>query len=290
MWIPFILISAFFLSLYDVSKKKSVHENAVMPVLFLATLFGAISYVSLLLVQGECMRCLAISGLAFVRVLFKSLLVAASWIFAYYAMRSLPFSIVSPIRSSAPFWTLLGALALYHEIPSFSQALGMGCVLAGYWGFSQIGQREGIHFTRNLGILYAFAGTLLGACSALYDKYLLQTCAMDKEMMQLWFELDLVILIGIGLLVQRVSGLQRTRFQWRWSIPLVGVLLVAADAFYFAALSERGVAISILSLIRRSNVAFSFLLGAALFGEKNLKKKAFALTGILIGIVLMLYA
>ena len=288
MWIPFILISAFFLSLYDVSKKKSVHDNAVMPVLFLATVFGAISYVSLLLIQGEFLRCLAIPGLAFTRVLIKSLLVASSWIFAYYAMRSLPFSIVSPIRSSAPFWTLIGALVLYHEIPSLPQALGMGCVLIGYWYFSQIGQREGIHFTRNRGIAYAFAGTLLGACSALYDKYLLQTCAMDKQMMQLWFELDLVVLLGIGLLCQHAAGWQRTRFQWRWSIPLVGVLLVAADAFYFAALSEHGVAISVLSLVRRANVAFSFLLGAALFHESHLKKKALALACILAGIALLL--
>jgi len=289
MWIPFILISAFFLSLYDVSKKKSVHDNAVMPVLFLATLFGATSYVCMLGTQGELMRCLDISSPAFAKVFFKSLLVASSWIFAYYAMRALPFSIVSPIRSSAPFWTLIGALILYHEIPSLPQALGMGCVLAGYWYFSQIGQREGIHFTRNLGIVYAFAGTLLGACSALYDKYLLQTCAMDKQMMQLWFELDLSLLLGLGLVIQRASGLHRTPFQWRWTIPLVGILLVAADAFYFAALSEHGVAISVLSLVRRSNVAFSFLLGAALFREPQLKKKAIALACILAGIGLLLY-
>ena len=108
--------------------------------------------------------------------------------------------------------------------------------------------------------------------------------------MQLWFAIDLTLLLGATLYVQRAAGLQRTRFEWRWTIPAVGVLLMAADWFYFGALSQEGVAISVLSLIRRSNVALSFAAGALIFRERNLRRKGIALAAILAGVALLCLA
>jgi len=58
---------------------------------------------------------------------------------------------------------------------------------------------------------------------------------------------------------------------------VVGILLTLADWCYFHALAQAGVAISIISLIRRSNVVLSFTFGALLFHEGNLKRKSIAL-------------
>jgi transporter family protein len=68
------------------------------------------------------------------------------------------------------------------------------------------------------------------------------------------------------------------------------MLLMAADWFYFGALSQEGVAISVLSLIRRSNVALSFAAGALIFRERNLRRKGVALAAILIGVALLCLA
>lgn len=290
LWVPFILISALFLAFYDIAKKHSVHDNAVMPVLFIATLCGSVSFALALAVAGVLRTALAISLVPFFLILLKTLLVSASWVFVYYAMRALPISIVAPIRASSPLWTLCGAILLFHEIPTPVQAVGMAAIFAGYWLFSVAGKAEGIHFTRHAGVFYAFAGTLLGAASALYDKYLLRTCGIERNTLQFWFAIDLVAVLGMLLLVQRATGLQRTRFTWRWTIPAVGVLLMAADWFYFGALSEKGVAISILSLIRRSNVVISFAVGAWLFRENNLRKKTVALAAILAGVAILCLA
>ena len=287
MWIPFILISALLLACYDAAKKHSVRDNGVMPVLFLATASGAVAFALALAATGHLRASLAISAAGFWLVALKSLIVSASWIFVYYAMRALPLSIVAPIRASAPLWTLFGAILLFREIPTPAQGIGMAAVLAGYWMFSVAGKAEGIRFTRHAGVFYAFAGTLLGAGSALYDKYLLRSCGLERNAMQLWFSLDLVVLLGLVLFAQRAAGLQRTRFTWRWTIPAVGVLLVAADWFYFGALSEEGVAISVLSLIRRSNVVLSFAAGVLLFHERNVRKKAVALVAILAGVAIL---
>ena len=290
MWIPLILISAVLLAIYDTTKKHSVRDNGVMPVLFTATAFGMVAFASALAVAGRLRDALVISPTEFWLVALKSLIVSASWIFVYYAMRALPLSIAAPIRASAPLWTLCGALVLFREIPTPPQALGMAVILTGYWLFSVAGKAEGIRFTRHTGIFCAFAGTLLGAGSALYDKYLLQGCGIERNAMQLWFAIDLTVLLGAALLAQRMAGLQRTRFEWRWTIPAVGILLMAADWFYFGALSEEGVAISVLSLIRRSNAALSFAAGALIFRERNLRKKGIALAAILAGVALLCLA
>lgn len=287
MWIPLILISAVLLALYDTAKKHSVRDNGVMPVLFYATACGSTAFGLAIAASGHLRAALVVSSAFFWLIALKALIVSASWIFIYYALRALPLSIAAPIRASAPFWTLVGAIFFFREIPTPLQALGMATILAGYWLFSVAGQAEGIRFTHHVGVLYAFTGTLLGAGSALYDKYLLQNCGIERNTMQFWFAVDLVVILGLGLLIQRTAGLQRTRFTWRWTIPLVGMLLMAADWFYFAALSEEGVAVSVLSLIRRSNVVLTFAAGALFFHERNLRRKGVALLAILAGVALL---
>jgi hypothetical protein len=49
--------------------------------------------------------------------------------------------------------------------------------------------------------------------------------------------------------------------------------LSAADFVYFYALGMDGAMISIVSMVRRGSVVVSFLFGAMIFREKNLKSK-----------------
>jgi transporter family protein len=290
MWVPLILASATALGLYDVAKKQSVRENAVMPVLCLATAFGSAVFMAAILASGRGREVMTLSGASFGLIGLKALLVSGSWILAYYAMRAMPLSIMSPIRASAPLWTLIGAVFLFDERPSALQGVGMALVLAGYGLFSILGKKEGIHFARHRGVFMAFGATLLGAASALYDKYLLQTCRMPRDTLQFWFCAGLVVVLGGAWFAQRAASLNRTPFQWRWSIPAVGLLLVAADWLYFKALSEPGVSIAVVSLIRRSNVILTFILGAFLFREENIRSKGFALLAILAGVAVLCMA
>jgi drug/metabolite transporter (DMT)-like permease len=85
-------------------------------------------------------------------------------------------------------------------------------------------------------------------------------------------------------------GETQVRFQWRWTIPLVGVLLALSDACYFNAVSVPGARISVLSMIRRSSVVLTFLLGGAVFHEANLRRKAVALAAILAGVAILCLA
>jgi transporter family protein len=51
MWVLLGILSAFFLGLYDVFRKASLNHNAVLPVLFLSCLSGAIVFVPFFLIS-----------------------------------------------------------------------------------------------------------------------------------------------------------------------------------------------------------------------------------------------
>ena len=65
------------------------------------------------------------------------------------------------------------------------------------------------------------------------------------------------------------------------------MFLCVADYVYFYSLSLDGALISVVSMVRRGSVLVSFMLGALLFHEKNLRSKAIDLALVLLSMVLL---
>ena len=291
MWVFWGLLSAVLLGMYDVSRKVALKENAVIPVLFFACITGATIFLPLVIMSSTHM--LSSGSLLFVpsisfneHLLFfmKSVLVGSSWFFAYYAISKLPLTIVIPIRSTGPMWTLLGALIIYSERFTVFQWLGILIVLVFFYIFSLAGRKEGINFKKDKWIYAIIIATLLGSVSSLYDKYLIPR--YNRMAVQAWFSIYLVP-VFVPFLLIALKRKDRKTFHWKWAIPMIGILLILADFFYFYALSHEGAKIALLSVLRRSSVIISFISGALIFKEQNLKKKGIALAGILIGVVLI---
>ena len=80
---------------------------------------------------------------------------------------------------------------------------------------------------------------------------------------------------------------ETTPFHWSWSIIGVSLFLSTADFMYFYSLSLPDAMISIVSMIRRGSVVVSFLFGAWLFHEKNLKAKSLDLALVLLGMLFL---
>ena len=294
-WVAWILTSAVFLALYDLAKKASVRNNAVIPVLLCSTLFGCAAYLSGLAVTGRFAVAFAsVDGRVLTLGILKSLIVAASWVFTFCALRTLPITIATPIRASSPALVFLIALFLYGEVPSVVQALGMILVFAGYLTFSWAGRHEGIDFLRNRAVWCAVIGAILSAVSSLWDKYVFQVAQSPIEPTQFVFQVGLVAVYAVCLVVQRgvavtapVGETPTVRFEWRWTIPLVGILLAFSDWLMFNGVSQPGVPISVMALMRRFSVAITFVLGALFFHETNLQRKSLALVLVLSGIALL---
>jgi len=294
MWILLAITSAVFLGIYDVFRKKSLENNAVLPVLFISTLTGAIIFLPFILLSYFCTELFAgnfffvpFSGFAVQKYIFaKSMLVVSSWILTFFAFKHLPLTIASPIRSTAPLWTLIGALTFFGEKLSGLQWVGLIVSLAFFYGFSLAGKGEGFSFRNNKWIWFMIAGTLLGAASALYDKYLIKR--FNKMEVQAWFSVyQVFIMTPIVFLLWYPRRKASTPFRWHYTIPLIAVFLVIADFSYFYALSIPGSLISIISIVRRANVIISFAAGVFLFKEKNIGTKAILLGGIMAGVMIM---
>lgn len=295
MWVILALASAVLLGVYEVFKKLSVHKNAVIPVLFLSTLTSALIFLPVTIGSvyfPELFKSidLYVPEITFYEqglILIKSVIVVSSWILAFFAVKNLPITIAAPIRATGPIWTLLGALIIFGERLNFYQWAGVLVTLFFFFMLSTTGKLEGIHFQTNKWVMYIIAATLLGAISGLYDKFIMRR--VDRLAVQAWFSFyQVAILFPILAITRwRLPQDKRVPFHWRWSIPLIGVFLVLADFLYFNALSYEDSLISIISSLRRGGVVISFVVGALVFQEKNLKKKALYLAGILIGILLI---
>ncbi len=294
MWALFAVASALFLGTYDVFKKLALNKNAVLPVLF----FSTSTYALILLVptiisafSPETLR----NTLFFVPTVpivqhgyffIKAIIVTSSWIFAFFALKHLPLTIVSPIRATGPIWVIIGAIIIFSEHLSMLQWMGTAITLFFFYLLSLAGKSEGFHFSTNKWILFLIAGTLLGSISGLYDKFLIQH--FDRMAMQAWSTIYQIVLLGpIVMLLWYPKRKENTPFEWRWSIPMIGIFLVVADFLYFYAIGYEDSLISVISALRRGGVIISFTLGAIIFKEENVKKKAWYLMGIVTGVILL---
>ena len=285
MWLVLAFLSAALLGFYDVCKKYSLRGNAVMPILFLNTLFCSIIFLPMAFQTP-------FGGWEVQRyILLKACIVLSSWLLGYIGIKHLPITIVGPINATRPMLVLLGALLIFGERLNLWQWAGVMLAILSFCLLSRSGKKEGIDFRHNRWIFCIAGAAILGAISGLYDKYLMTTeggLGLPRLTVQCWYNFYQAGIMGVMLLLLWWPGRKKsTPFQWRWSILLISIFLSLADYAYFYSLSLDGALISVVSMVRRSSVLVSFLLGALLFQEKNLQSKAIDLALVLLSMFLL---
>lgn len=181
---------------------------------------------------------------------------------------------------------LVGAMLIFGERLNLYQWIGVLLAIASFFMLSRSGKKEGIDFKHNKWIFFIVLAAVMGAISGLYDKYLMKQ--LNPMLVQSWYNVyQVFIMCPILLLLWWPRRKSTTPFRWDWTIILISIFLSAADFVYFYALSYDDSMISIVSMVRRSSVVVSFIFGALLFREKNLKSKAADLILVLIGMIFL---
>lgn len=294
MWLGFALFSALFLGLYDVAKKQSLKENAVIPVLWFNTLFCSLLMLPFTILSAKTgllngsIFYVPTAGWELHRLLMlKAFIVLGSWIFGYFGMKHLPITLFGPINATRPIIVLLGGLLLFGERLNLYQWIGVIIAVISFYMLSVSGKKEGISFTHNKWVFCVIMATLLGAVSALLDKYLLGR--FNNMFVQAWSNFyQLALMTVILFTLWWPTRHKTTPFKWKWPIIFIAVFLTLADYAYFVSLAQSASMVSIVSMIRRSSVIVSFLCGALLFHEKNLKSKVIDLLLVLLGLFFLL--
>jgi bacterial/archaeal transporter family protein len=297
MWLLLSGFSAFFLGMYDVAKKRAVTGNAVFPVLFLSTLSGALCTIPILALSSinpELAKQFHLFVLPqpftmHLLIMAKSIIVGSSWVLSYYGLKHLPITIATPLRATAPLFTVLGAVTLFGERPTFSQWAGIILILTSYFIYSKSARKDKNSKASTIWIIFMILSAITGAISGGFDKYLLQTKALPPMFVLSWFLIYLAVIYGlIALLLWFPQREKSTPFTFRLSIILIGILLVIADTAYMTALSNPAAKLSLVSAIRRTNVLISFIGGVVLFREGNIRQKLVPFIGIIVGLILIM--
>ena len=293
MWLILAFFSAAMLGFYDASKKASLKDNAVLPVLLLNTIFSTIIFSPFLIdyaggfgwFEGSFLDTASGSenGLkAHIAVTIKAFIVLSSWICGYFGLKHLPLTIVGPINATRPVLVLVGALVIFGEKLNLFQWTGVILALLSIFLMSRAGKKEDIDFKSNKWIWCLALATIMGAVSGLYDKFIMKS--LNPMFVQSWFNFyQMIIMSVICSLLWYPNRHQSTPFRWRWSIPLISLFICIGDFAYFTSLSEADSMISVVSLVRRSSVIISFICGVVIFKERNIKAKLFDLILIMLG-------
>ena len=300
MWLILAFMSAALLGCYDSFKKQALKANAVIPVLFLNTLFSSLIFLPFILLSGttnvldgSIFYVTSAGWEAHKYIVLKAVIVLSSWVLGYFGMKHLPLTIVGPINATRPVMVLIGALLVFGERLNGWQWIGVLLAIVSFFLLSHSGKREGIDFKHDHWIYMIVGAAALGAVSALYDKFLMGPVSeggvgLDRMLVQSWYNFyQCLMMLAMLLLLWWPKHKETTPFHWAWSILGVSLFLSTADFLYFYSLSLPSAMISIVSMVRRASVVVSFLFGALFFQEKNLRAKAFDMVLVLLGMVFL---
>ena len=301
MWVLLAVFSAILLGTYDVAKKQALRKNGTFAVLLVATALSTL-FVSPFLRIGPAED--------HFKLALKAVLVTASWVSGMEGLKRLPLTTVSTIKGSRPVFVVLFSIILFGERLNWMQWLGIAIVLGALYMLGFTSRRDASAQVRKTGFIWMGISVLTGVASALYDKYIMK--GMEPMFVQSWTNLFITVILALCVLVKRlaVSGragrassdrlrprsrewevalpARSDKFRWDWTLVLVAVLITGADALYFFALKQPDALLSIISVVRRASVLVTFVLGAIIFHEGNIRAKGLNMLLMAAGVVLLL--
>lgn len=279
MWLWLSVLSALLLGIYDVSKKQALKRNGVYWILLSATALTAI-YLSPFLSAGSLQDHLSL--------VLKAVLVSTSWVSGLIAMQHLPLTTVSTIKASRPMFVVIFSIILFGERLNLMQWLGVAIVMVALFLSSRSKRHETDKETSAKGMTCMIISVLSGAASALYDKFILQH--LEPLFVQSWTNIYITVLLALVMLVRYLTDKEHFQpFVWDWRILLISVLITVSDAIYFFAVKDPDALLSVISMIRRSSVLITFVGGALIFKEGQIKDKALDMVLMMVGIALLLF-
>ncbi len=299
MWTVLAFISALCLGFYDVSKKIALRENRVIDVLTISVSVSAL-FLSIPLILSRLYPEMMMDthfyvpqmdSTAHAYTLLKSVIVLSSWVFGYISLKHLPISVVSPMQATRPMWTLVGALFIFQEHLNSWQWVGIVLAIGSIFVFSLGGQRTyRIRFKNQDNRYYiALALTiLLGACSGLYDKYLMRR--YDHNAVQVYYTFyQSIMMIITWIFFNRKnlkSGIINLKsIQKIGVIVLISLFLIVSDNVYMLALRDPDSMIAVVSTIRRGGAVIGFAYGLLFLKETDPARKIACMVGILAGLI-----
>ena len=297
MWVVLSLISAVLLGFYDIFKKQTVVNNAIIPVLFYSTLISSMLFLPFVLLsqfkpyvfEGDFMQKLFIEPLTarqHLLVLGKTAIILASWMFSYSAMKHLPITVVGPVNQLRPAISVILLFIIFQEKLTWLQWTGVVLAIVSFYLMNRSGKLEGIHFKSNKWVYMLLGSAVLVALSGVYDKFLLSKESISPATIQAWYSIYDFLMMAVMLFALWFPKRKEQPFEWRWGIVAMAVFVTVADVIYLTGLAQEAAVVVLIPLILYGvRLVVSFIYGIFGFKEKNIRSKIIPLLMVLAALV-----
>ena len=297
MWVVLSLVSAVLLGFYDIFKKQTVVNKAIIPVLFYSTLISSLIFLPFVLLsqfkpyvfEGDFMQKLFIEPLTFrqhLLIMGKTAIILASWMFSYSAMKHLPITVVGPVNQLRPAISVILLFLIFQEKLTWLQWTGVVLAIVSFYLMNRSGKLEGIHFKSNKWVYMLLGSAVLVALSGVYDKFLLSKESISPATIQAWYSIYDFMMMAIMFFALWFPKRKQQPFEWRWGIVAMAVFVTVADVIYLTGLAQEAAVVVLIPLILYGvRLVVSFIYGIFGFREKNIRSKIIPLLMVLAALV-----
>ena len=297
MWVVLSLISAVLLGFYDIFKKQTVVNNAIIPVLFYSTMISGLLFLPFVLLSrykpyifdSDFMQKLYIEPLTarqHLLILGKTALILCSWMFSYSAMKHLPITVVGPVNQLRPAITVILMFIVFRESLTWLQGIGVVLAIISFYFMNRSGKLEGINFRSDKWVYMLLGSAVLVALSGVYDKFLLSKENISPSTIQAWYTIYDFLMMSVLFWLIWFPNRQKQPFEWRWGIVAMAVFVTVADVIYLTGLKQDAAVVVLIPLILYGvRLIVSFVYGIFGFKEENIRSKIVPLLMVLAALV-----
>ena len=298
MWVVLSLISAVLLGFYDIFKKQTVVNNAIIPVLFYSTMISGLMFLPFVLLShykpyifsaGDFMQKLYIEPITTRQhflIMGKTALILCSWMFSYSAMKHLSITVVGPVNQLRPAISVILLFLIFQETLTWLQWTGVVLAIVSFYLMNRSGKLEGIHFKSNKWVYMLLGSAILVALSGVYDKFLLSKESISPSTIQAWYTIYDFLMMAVLFFAIWIPKRKDQPFEWRWGIAAMAVFVTVADVIYLTGLKQDAAVVVLIPLILYGvRLVVSFIYGIFGFKEVNIRSKIVPLLMVLAALV-----
>ncbi|HQP10248.1 MAG TPA: DMT family transporter [Candidatus Omnitrophota bacterium] len=286
MWLPLILITAFFISLQDVLGKKVVGKVDPYVVawswfFFSLPLLGPSLWVAGVPPLGR--QFWPVLGVA------TALMTVAS-IFYFLALKESDLSLAVPMQALTPLFLLITSPVMLGEFPGIFGGVGVIFIVLGayilhfkerltkgFWGpFKSLISERGSRYMLIVAVLYSVSGNL--------DKI-----GVIHSSPLMWiFSLDLAVTIVLGAVALKCTRNIGSQVREAWPL-LLALGICSGLGLIFQMIAIRMTIIPYLIAVKRTSVIMTSLFGFFLFKEKELRERLIGAILMVLGVLIIYF-
>ncbi|MCK5013974.1 MAG: EamA family transporter [Candidatus Omnitrophica bacterium] len=283
MWIPLILVTAFFISLQDVFGKKIIDRVDPHVVAWSWFFFSLPLLIPCLLITG-----IPPVDLQFWQALgFSTVILVFASIFYFRAIKYSDLSIAVPMRALTPLFLLITSPMILGEFPARMGVLGIVLIVfgsyilhlkelhRGFWGpFKSLVREKGSRYMLMVAILFSISGNL-DKIGVIHSSPLMWLVALNLA----------VSIVLWGMMFKSTTMIpQQIKGAWPF---LVALGLCGGLGLIFQMTAIKMTLVPYLIAVKRTSVIMTSLFGIFLFKEKGFRERIVGVVLIILGVLII---